>query len=67
VATTGLMTIEQFWELPETRPFYYELHHGKLVQVVAPAWHTDLAHYPLTAGSCMLNSKCPPLPASWIS
>ena len=34
--TTGLMTIEQFWELPETQPFYYELHHGELVQVCRP-------------------------------
>jgi len=34
--TTGLMTIEQFWELPETRPFYYELHHGELVHVCRP-------------------------------
>ena len=34
--TIGLMTIEQFWELPETQPFYYELHHGELVQVCRP-------------------------------
>jgi Uma2 family endonuclease len=34
--TTGLMTIEQFWELPETQAFYYELHHGELVQVCRP-------------------------------
>jgi len=42
-ATTGLMTIEQFWELPETHPFYYELHHGELVQVCRPKFgHTSI-------------------------
>ena len=32
-ATTGLMTVEEFLQLPETGPFYYELRHGELVQV----------------------------------
>jgi Uma2 family endonuclease len=34
--TTGLMTVEQYRELPETGPFYYELHRGELVQVSRP-------------------------------
>jgi Uma2 family endonuclease len=34
--TTGLMTVEQYHELPETGPFYYELHRGELVQVSRP-------------------------------
>ena len=42
-AITGLMTIGQFWELPETQPFYYELHHGELVQVCRPKFgHTSI-------------------------
>ena len=35
-ATTGLMTVEEFLQLPETGPFYYELRHGELVQVTRP-------------------------------
>jgi Uma2 family endonuclease len=34
--TTRLMTIEEFRQLPETGPFYYELRHGELVQVTRP-------------------------------
>jgi Uma2 family endonuclease len=34
--TTGLMTVEQFWELPDTEPFYYELRHGELFKVSRP-------------------------------
>jgi Uma2 family endonuclease len=34
--TTGLMTVEQYRQLPETGPFYYELHHGELVKVSRP-------------------------------
>jgi Uma2 family endonuclease len=34
--TTGLMTVEQYRELPETGPFYYELRRGELVQVSRP-------------------------------
>jgi Uma2 family endonuclease len=35
--TTGLMTVEQFRSLPETRgDFYYELHHGELVKMTRP-------------------------------
>lgn len=34
--TTGLMTVEQFWHLPEEPGFYYELHHGELVRVSRP-------------------------------
>jgi Uma2 family endonuclease len=34
--TTGLMTVEQYRELPETGPFYYELRQGELVQVSRP-------------------------------
>jgi Uma2 family endonuclease len=30
------MTVEQFWELPDTQPFYHELHHGELVRVNRP-------------------------------
>ena len=37
-STTGLMTVEQYRELPETGPFYYELHRGELVQVARPKW-----------------------------
>ena len=33
---TGLMTVEEFRQLPETAPFYYELRHGELVQVTRP-------------------------------
>jgi Uma2 family endonuclease len=32
-APTGLMTVEQYCELPEAGSFYYELHHGKLVRM----------------------------------
>jgi Uma2 family endonuclease len=35
-ATTGLMTVEEFLQLPETGPFYYELRHGEPVQVTRP-------------------------------
>jgi Uma2 family endonuclease len=35
-ATTGLMTVDEFRQLPETGPFYYELHHGELVKVTRP-------------------------------
>jgi hypothetical protein len=34
--TTGLITVEQYRELPETGPFYYELRRGELVQVSRP-------------------------------
>jgi Uma2 family endonuclease len=34
--TTGLMTVEQFWELPDTEPFYYELRQGELFKVSRP-------------------------------
>jgi Uma2 family endonuclease len=40
--TTGLMTVEQYRELPETGPFYYELHRGELVQVARPKWEHEL-------------------------
>ena len=36
--TTRLMTVEQYRELPETGPFYYELRRGELVQVARPKW-----------------------------
>jgi Uma2 family endonuclease len=35
-APTSLMTVEQYCELPETESFYYELHHGELVQLSWP-------------------------------
>lgn len=35
-ATTGLMTVDEFRQLPETGPFYYELRHGELVKVTRP-------------------------------
>src|ERR1700683_4074388 len=35
-APTGLMTVEQYCEVPEPESFYYELHHGKLVQLSWP-------------------------------
>jgi Uma2 family endonuclease len=35
-ATSGLMTVEQYSELPEPESFYYELHDGELVQVSWP-------------------------------
>jgi Uma2 family endonuclease len=34
--TTGLMAIDQFWKLPDTEPFYYELRHGELFKVSRP-------------------------------
>ncbi|HUI79472.1 MAG TPA: Uma2 family endonuclease [Bryobacteraceae bacterium] len=34
--TTRLMTVEEFRQLPETGPFYYELRHGEIVQVTRP-------------------------------
>ena len=34
--TIGLMTVEQYRELPETGPFYYELRGGELVSVSRP-------------------------------
>jgi len=34
--TTGLMTVEEARQIPETGSFYYELHHGQLVQVMRP-------------------------------
>ncbi len=35
-STTGLMTVEQYWQLPEPKGFYYELHHGELVRMSRP-------------------------------
>jgi Uma2 family endonuclease len=35
-STTGLMTVEQFWQLPEVGAFHYELHHGDLIRVSRP-------------------------------
>ncbi len=35
-STIGLITVEQYRQLPETGPFYYELHRGELVQVSRP-------------------------------
>ena len=35
-ATTALMTVEEFLQLPETGPFYYELRHGELAQATRP-------------------------------
>lgn len=34
--TTLLMTVEEFRQLPETGPFYYELRNGELVHVTRP-------------------------------
>jgi Uma2 family endonuclease len=36
--TTGLMTVEQFWQLPEDQALHYELHHGELVEVSRLKW-----------------------------
>jgi Uma2 family endonuclease len=37
------MTVEEFRQLPETGPFYYELRHGELVQVTRPKKrHSDI-------------------------
>jgi Uma2 family endonuclease len=36
--TTGLMTVQQIWQLPRTEAFHYELHHGELVKVSRPKW-----------------------------
>jgi Uma2 family endonuclease len=36
--TTRLMRVEEFRQLPETGPFYYELHYGELVQVTRPKY-----------------------------
>ena len=35
-STTGLMTVEQYRQLPETGPFFYELRNGELVKVCRP-------------------------------
>jgi Uma2 family endonuclease len=35
-ALTGLMTVEQYCEVPEPGSFYYELHHGELVRMSWP-------------------------------
>jgi Uma2 family endonuclease len=40
--TTGLMTVEQYRELQETGPFYYELRQGELVKVARPKWTHEL-------------------------
>jgi Uma2 family endonuclease len=40
--TTGSMTVEQFRQLPETGPFYYELRHGELVRVTRPKFKHHL-------------------------
>ena len=41
--TSGLMTVEQYWQLPEEAGFDYELHHGELVKVSKPPLrHGDL-------------------------
>jgi Uma2 family endonuclease len=32
-AAAGLMTVEQYCEVPEPGSFYYELHHGNLVRM----------------------------------
>ena len=34
--TTGVMTVEQFRQLPENGSFYYELRHGEAVPVTRP-------------------------------
>lgn len=34
--TSGLMTVEQYWQLPEEPGFDFELHHGELVKVSKP-------------------------------
>jgi Uma2 family endonuclease len=42
-STARLMTVEEFRQLPETGPFYYELRHGELVQVTRPKKrHSDV-------------------------
>jgi len=40
--TTHLLTVEEFSRLPETGPFYCELHHGELVQVTRPKFKHHL-------------------------
>lgn len=47
-ATTGLMTVEEFLQLPETGPFYYELRHGELVQVTRPKKKHDVIQQRVT-------------------
>ena len=41
-ATTGLMTVDEFRQLPETGPFYYELRHGELVKGTRPKFRHSL-------------------------
>lgn len=41
--TSGLMTVEQFWELPDDPAFQYELHHGEEVKMSRPG----MRHYRL--------------------
>lgn len=48
--TTRLMTVEEFRQLPETGPFYYELRHGELVQVTRP----KSKHYNIQDRLCQL-------------
>ena len=43
--TPGLMTVEQFWQLPEVEGFLYELHHGELVKVSRPKWKHILTQW----------------------
>lgn len=40
--TTGLMTVEEFRQLPETGPFYYELRRGEPVPVTRPKFKHHL-------------------------
>lgn len=48
--TTRLMTVEEFRQLPETAPFYYELRRGELVQVTRP----KSKHYKMQDRLCQL-------------
>ncbi len=59
--TTGSMTVEQFRQLPETGPFYYELRHGEPVPVTRPKFKhhllqsrlRDLLKSVAPAGACV--------------
>ena len=41
--TSGLMTVEQFWELPDDPAFRFELHHGEEIKTSRPG----IRHYRL--------------------
>ncbi len=57
-AFPGLITVEQFRQMPEGGEFAYELHHGEIVAVTRP----KAGHSKLQLRSCGSSSRgCEPL------